>query len=370
MLFALALQAGCCPNRENKSVLPKQILILRFSAMGDVILLVPVLKSLTDAYPDVAVTLVTRPKFASFFEEINGVKVFEADMDYQYSGMFGLRDLFRKLLKKQYDVIVDVQDIWSTKVLRNAFKLFGNKAVVFKEGRLEKKALASKENKEVYVLPHTVDRYKAVFEELGFHFPITPPPYLSGEEAALEFVKTWLAENNLEKNTKWIGIAPFAKYASKIWPPERYLPLIENLLEKEPMHLFFFGGGEKETAFFASIQNKFRNHCTIVAGQLKMRHEIALMNYVDLMLCMDSSNMQLAALTGTQLLSIWGGTHPNAGFGPFGYDEKNIVQISREELPCRPCSVYGTTTCHRGDFACLNRISVEQVSEKISELLV
>ncbi len=338
--------------------------------MGDVILLVPVLKSLTDAYPDIEVTLVTRPKFASFFQEIKGVKVFEADMDYQYSGMFGLRALFRKLLKKdQYDVIVDVQDHLHTLVLRNAFKFFGNKVMVFKEGKPEKKALARKENKEVKVLPHTVDRYKAVFEELGFKFPIIPPPYLAGEEAAVDFVKNWLAENNLKKKTKWIGVAPFAKYASKIWPPERYISLLENLLEKESMHFFFFGGGEKEMAHFESLKNKFPENCTVVVGQLKMRHEIALMNYLDLMLCMDSSNMQLAALTGTQLLSIWGGTHPAAGFGPFGYSEKNILQISREELPCRPCSVYGKATCHRGDFACLNRISVEQVSQKISELV-
>ena len=145
--------------------------------------------------------------------------------------------------------------------------------------------------------------------------------------------------------------------------------LIENLLQQEQMHFFLFGGGEKESAYFDSLKNKFPDNCTVVAGQMKMRHEIALMNYLDLMLCVDSSNMHLAALTGTPLLSIWGGTHPYAGFGPYGYPEKNILQISREELPCRPCSVYGKATCYRGDFACLNRISVEQVSQKINELM-
>ncbi len=350
-------------------MLPKKLLVLRFSAMGDVALLVPVLKSLTDAYPDIEITVVTRPKFAFFFQDIHGVKVFEADMDYQYRGMFGLRDLFRKLLKKQYDVIVDVQDILSTLVLRNAFKFFGNNVVVFNNGKLEQKTLIRKENKVVKLLPHTVNRYKAVFEKLGFNFSISPPPYLAGEEEAVAFITNWLSENNLEKKTKWIGIAPFAMYASKVWPPERFLPLIENLLKKEPLHFFFFGGGEKETAFFASLTKKFPNHCTIVAGQMKMRHEIALMNYLDLMLCMDSSNMQLAALTGRKLLSIWGGTHSYAGFGPYGYAEKNMIQISREELPCRPCSVYGSATCYRGDFACLNRISVEQVSERINEFI-
>ena len=96
--------------------------------------------SLTAAYPDVEVTLVTRPKFASFFQEINGVKVFEADMDFQYKGMFGLRDLFRKLLKRaNYDVIVDAHDHLRTIILRSAFKFFGYKVVIFKKGRPEKK---------------------------------------------------------------------------------------------------------------------------------------------------------------------------------------------------------------------------------------
>ncbi len=356
---------------KKQYVLPKKLLVLRFSAMGDVILLVPVLKSLTDAYPGIEVTLVTRPKFASFFEGINGVKIFEADMDYKYKGMFGLRDLFRKLLQKdQYDVIVDAHDCLSTLVLRNAFKFFGNKVAVFKNGDQEKKAFTRKKNKIAQALPHTVDRYKAVFEELGFVFPISTPPYLAGEKDAASFIKEWLTENKLEKKTKWVGIAPFALQASKIWPPERYVLLIEYLLSKEAMHFFLFGGGEKEMAYFESIKNKFPNHCTIVAGQMKMRYEIALMDYVDLMVCVDSSNMHLAALTGTQLLSIWGGTHPHTGFAPYGYPEENILQISREELPCRPCSVYGGATCHRGDFACLNRISVEQVSEKIDELLL
>ncbi len=345
-------------------------MVLRFSAMGDVVLLVPVLKSLTAAYPDIEITLVTRPKFASFFQEVEGVKVFEADMDYQYKGMFGLRDLFRKLLKRgEYDVIVDVHDHLRTIILRSAFRLFGYKVVVFQKGRPVKKALARKENKVFKSLSHTVDRYKAVFEEIGFVFPTLPPPYLSGEEESKTFVRDWLQQNNLEKSSKWIGIAPFAMHASKIWPPERYIPVIENLLAQEPMHFFLFGGGEKELAYFENIKNKFPKNCTVVAGKLKMRQEIALMNYLDLMLCVDSSNMHLAALTGTPLLSIWGGTHPYAGFGPFGYPEKNILQISREELPCRPCSVYGKATCHRGDFACLNRISVETVCEKIIELI-
>ncbi|MCI0750832.1 MAG: glycosyl transferase, partial [Flammeovirgaceae bacterium] len=68
---------------------------------------------------------------------------------------------------------------------------------------------------------------------------------------------------------------------------------------------------------------------------------------------------------GVPLLSIWGGTHTSAGFGPFGKGEESILEISVDELTCRPCSIYGVEVCHRGDFACLTRIKAKQVAEKI-----
>jgi ADP-heptose:LPS heptosyltransferase len=104
--------------------------------MGDVALLVPVVKSLTAAYPDVEVTVVTRPKFGPMFFDIERVTVFPADVDYTYTGIFGLRDLFRKLMRKgPYDLVMDLHDHIRTKILRSLFKLFGSRVVVFEKGR-------------------------------------------------------------------------------------------------------------------------------------------------------------------------------------------------------------------------------------------
>jgi ADP-heptose:LPS heptosyltransferase len=93
------------------------------------------------------------------------------------------------------------------------------------------------------------------------------------------------------------------------------------------------------------------------------------MKQLDLMLCVDSSNMHLASLAGVPLLSIWGGTHTDAGFGPFGKGTESIMEIPASELSCRPCSVYGVEKCYRGDFACLNKITTSQVVERINRLI-
>jgi ADP-heptose:LPS heptosyltransferase len=334
--------------------------------MGDVVLLVPVIRSLVVTYPDVEVTVVTRPKFASFFTDIERVIPFPADVDHTYNGIFGMRDLFKKLLKKaSYDVVLDMHDHIRTIMLRNLFKVFAGRVVVFDKGRKEKKAITRKENKSHTPLIHTVERYRLAFEKAGFPFSILPPPYFIVKDNTKAETTEWLAQNGIQKNEKWVGIAPFAMHTSKIWPLNNYDQLITRMIEKLPVRCFLFGGGAAEIDFFMSLQKKFPAHVIVVAGELKLKQELALMEMLDVMLCVDSSNMHLAALMGTPLISIWGGTHTDVGFGPYGRSEESIVQISRNELTCRPCSVYGRESCLRGDFACLTWITPERVSDQI-----
>lgn len=346
-----------------------KILVLRFSAMGDVALLVPVIRSLVRAHQNVEVTVVTRPRFAPFFYDIERVKVFPADVDHTYNGIFGMRDLFRTLIRKaSYDIVIDVHDHIRTKILRTFFKLFFTDVVVFDKGRKEKKAFSRKRNKITLPLPHTVRRYHAAFVKAGFSFDILPWPHFELNDNLREVARGWLENHGLQKKEKWIGIAPFAMHATKIWPLENYSELIRNILQKGPARFFLFGGGQKEIKYFESLQKKFPDSCTITAGQLKIRQEIALMKHLDVMVCVDSSNMHLAALAGVPVFSIWGGTHPDVGFAPYG-PQQTIVQITREELPCRPCSVYGRETCYVGGFPCLTRITPEVVADQVSKIL-
>ncbi len=334
--------------------------------MGDVVLLVPVVRSIVATYPDVEVTVVTRPKFASFFTDIERVVPFPADVDYTYNGVFGMRELFKKLLRKgNYDVVIDMHDHIRTMVLRTLFKLFGMPVIVFQKGRAEKKKFTQKENKETKALPHTVQRYQQAFENAGFPTPIIQPPFINLKDSTREDVEKWLVSKQLEKKEKWIGIAPFAMHTTKIWPVKNYAALIRQLTEAGPAKFFLFGGGDKEVAFFKELEKEFPAYCHIVAGEMKIKQELALMQKLDAFVCVDSSNMHFASLLGVPVISIWGGTHPDVGFGPLNAEKDNIIQISRDELPCRPCSVYGRETCYRGDFACLNRITPDVVKDSV-----
>jgi ADP-heptose:LPS heptosyltransferase len=175
----------------------------------------------------------------------------------------------------------------------------------------------------------------------------------------------WLESKGIVKNGRWVGIAPFAMHTTKIWPLKNYASVMQKILDRQPAKFFMFGGGDKEIAFFKELQKEFPEHCYIVAGEMKIKPELALMKKMDAMICVDSSNMHFGNLLGIPVISIWGGTHPDVGFGPFGANHDNVIQISRDELPCRPCSVYGREKCYRGDFACLERISPDMVSELV-----
>jgi ADP-heptose:LPS heptosyltransferase len=155
----------------------KKILVLRFSSMGDVVLLVPVIKSLIAAHPNIEVTVVTRPKYAPFFYDMERVVAFPADVDYTYNGIFGMRDLFRTLIRKgDYELVVDMHDHIRTIFLRTLFKIFGTEVVVFDKGRNEKRAFVRKENKIVTPLPPTFERYQKSIEKAVFPFDLLSHP--------------------------------------------------------------------------------------------------------------------------------------------------------------------------------------------------
>ena len=149
---------------------------------------------------------------------------------------------------------------------------------------------------------------------------------------------------------------------------ERFGPLLTQVLANQPAQVFLFGGGAAEVTQLVALQAQIPS-AILVAGQLSMAAELALIQRLSGMVCMDSGNMHLAALSGVPVVSIWGATHPDAGFGPWGQGQEAIVQIPVEQLTCRPCSVFGNKPCWRGDLACLNDISVDAVAERVLTLL-
>ena len=140
---------------------------------------------------------------------------------------------------------------------------------------------------------------------------------------------------------------------------ERVVALLSVALAERGT-IYLFGGGAKEKALLHNWETRYDNVVS-VAGKMTLTEELELMRKLKLMLTMDSANMHLASLVGTRVISIWGATHPMAGFLGAGQSEADCIQ---HDMPCRPCSVYGSKACRLGDYRCLD-IAPEQVVEKV-----
>lgn len=422
------------------------LLIIRFSAMGDVAMTVPVVKSLAQQYPDLRITVLSKPFARTLFDGLApNVSFMGADIKGEYHGIKGLNALYRRLTAKNFTAIADLHSILRSSYLRMRFNFDRYRVAHIDKHRAMRRALTATNNKQLVQLPTPFEGYADVLAQLGYPVNINftsifPPeggdlkliaPFINGksksgeakalskEEKALgeetvcegaeakilskekegkrekekvlseekegkreeakvlsegaegkreeekvlsekeeEEVK---AENLKPQGEKWIGIAPFAAHKGKIYPLEKMERVIELLLEREPnCRIFLFGGGAEERELLTQWESRHDRCTCALLGSLY--NELVLMSHLDTMVSMDSANMHLASLTGTRVVSVWGATHPFAGFMGWNQSSADAVQTT---LPCRPCSIFGNKPCLHGDYPCLNSITPEEIVERV-----
>ncbi|MBS7563544.1 glycosyltransferase family 9 protein [Mucilaginibacter sp. Bleaf8] len=334
----------------------KHILVLRFSAMGDVAMTVPVIKELLQQHPDLHITYVSRPGFAAFFDGIDRLHFFPADFKTEYTGWTGSIKLFNRLKSHvRIDAVANLHNNLRSNILQSLYLLSGIHGQRVDKGRDEKKKLVRFPNKALKPLRSTIERYADVFRKLGF--PVTLNNRIQPQPDKLpdNFI-----ELTGEKSGKWIGIAPFAQHKGKIYPLGRMEEVVK-LLNHESIRIFVFGGSPNEQAVAEDWEQKYQN-VTSVINKINMQQELALISQLDVMLSMDSSGMHLASLKGIPVVSVWGATHHYAGFLGYGQSENNIIA---DDIACRPCSVYGNKPCFRKDYACLYNIEPQSILDKL-----
>jgi ADP-heptose:LPS heptosyltransferase len=336
-------------------------LVIRLSALGDVAMTVPVLSVLTRTYPELKITVVSRKFFEPMFREIPNVDFLEADVYKKHKG-FRLLKLAEEAQLMEIDAVADLHNVIRSKILSGYLKLKGVQVATLDKGRKEKKALVKGGDKFFKQLKSTHQRYADVFAQLGYSIKLKD--FQKPERMQLTTRLVTLIGKHTKKA---IGIAPFAAYKSKMYSLEKMKEVIDTLDKTDQYRIFLFGGGKQEIIKLQQIERQCKN-VTNVAGQLNFEDELALISNLDLMLSMDSGNGHLAAMLGIPVLTLWGVTHPYAGFTPFGQPEKNQLLADREKYPLIPTSIYGNKFPEGYENA-MDTISVEKVVRKIESLL-
>ena len=338
----------------------KHIAVMRLSAMGDVAMTVPVLKALVQQHSDLKITVISRPFFKPFFEGIPNLTFFDFDDKQRHKGFFGLLRLFQELNTLQIDAFADLHNVLRSKVVRTLFTLSGKQTASIDKGREEKAALTRAEDKVFKPLTTMFERHIKVFQELGFTIDLSNPIF--PKKAVLDSEITQIIGEN---HQKLIGIAPFAQYESKVYPLDLMQQVIDKLAENSNYKILLFGGGKKEIELLDTL-SKNKENVIVVAGKLQFQQELQLISNLDLMLSMDSGNAHIAAMLGVKVITLWGATHPFAGFSPFHQPIENALTADRVLYPKLPTSVYGNKIIE-GYQDAMRTIAVDTIVAKLSE---
>lgn len=330
--------------------------------MGDVAMMVPVLKAFTEKYPDVKISLLTRRFFAPLFKDLKNVEVFEAEVKGRHKGIRGLKRLSDELMELEIDAVADLHNVLRSNILKMFFRLKSIPVHQIDKARKAKKELTRRENKIFKPLKPAHQLYVDVFAGLGFPLELDKPVLLP--KANLDKrIKSLTGD----KTGRWIGIAPFAQHASKAYPQDLMEEVIMELQKEQNLKIFLFGGGPEEKRVLSKWESKFPQALNI-AGKLTFQEELDLISHLDAMLSMDSGNGHLAANFGVPVVTLWGLTHPYTGFRPFRQPESNSLLPDLQKYPAIPTSVYGKDIPEGYEDA-MRSISPQKVVEKLRQVL-
>ncbi len=328
----------------------KHVLVIRLSALGDVALMAPVVKAYAVANPGVRFTVAGPPMLQPLFAG-------EPNVDF-----LGLKKkqsfvrIYKALDAVGADTVVDLHKVnrvgFAVVLLRLRHLLdLHYRIFALRKGKLSRWLYLHHWRRD----PRRPQwqRYDDVFRRAGLK---------RGGLVLCNDTDRTPHTTHCPLPTK-IGVAPFAQHAGKIWPEERTEALVCMLSERGHEVVLF---GSKDEA---PVLERWAHHyhgVSSMAGRLPFAEELEVIRGLSLMVSMDSANMHFASAVGVPVVSIWGATHPDFGFYGFGQDRANALCA---DLPCQPCSAYGSKPCRYGDRRCMAAITPEMVLGKIEAVL-
>ena len=340
--------------------LDKSLLVYRFSSFGDIAMIIPVLRSFYQTYPNQKIIFVSRDFAKPLFEEFPSLVFKGVDFKVKYSGLKGLYQLYKDLKKERIIAIADLHSVIRTFVLNFFFRISFYKVASINKGRRERKKLIRKRNKVFQPLTPMHFRYCEVFRKLGFPLDLNNHEYPN---------KPLLNNNYLQEmvqaNKKIIGIAPFASNEGKTYPLDHMQKVIAYLQQEN--YVLLFGGGEDNLEQL-QIWEKAYSNVRDISKKHNLTEQINIMYYLDVMISMDSANGHIAANCGTPVLSLWGLTHPFCGFQPFDQPIENSLTLDRKNYPEIPTSIFGDKIPKNYESA-FRSLDPKTVIEKTLEIL-
>ncbi|OIN95779.1 MAG: lipopolysaccharide heptosyltransferase II [Deltaproteobacteria bacterium CG1_02_45_11] len=336
------------------------ILIVKLSAIGDVIHTLPALNAIRKEYPDAHITWLVEEGAAGIVEGHRALdRVLVSKRKHWIKGIWSKSCLntikealyfIKELRDTRYDVIFDFQALLKSGILiglaRGKRKIGFNKGMehmehsyVFLNERIPPVAM---DNHALLRNMMLLDAIGIPASEIEFKLPVFDQDYLGADDL--------LTQHGVKEYKLLVAINPVAKWATKLWSNEKFAKLADRLIEKYEAGIVFTGGPE-DRGSISDIMSCMKSQSFNLAGATSLKTLAALYEKSALLVSTDTGPMHIAAAVETPVVALFGPTAPWRT-GPFGDGH----QIVRAGLECSPCFKRQCKTTE-----CMKQISVERV---------
>ena len=337
------------------------ILIVKLSAIGDVIHTLPSLAALRKFYPEAHITWVVEEAAADLLKNhplLNTVIISQRKSwlkDFQNGEvrrpLREIRSFLQELRARPYDLVIDFHGLLKSALIA---LLSGGKRKLGYDSLQELSGLFYNEKIPEDMNKHAVDRYLDFPRYLGAKI-VNPEFPLPSDNAARARVQSTLEKHGLE-NKKFVAVNPVAYWETKLWDNEKFARLADAIKSRLNVEVVFTGS---EKGSIEKIIRLTKSKAANLGGQTTLPELAYLYKKALLVITTDSGPMHLAAAVGTGVVALFGPTDP-LRTGPYG-EGHTIIST---ELTCSPCFLKKCPT-----KKCMQDISSEQVMAVIEERL-
>ncbi len=342
---------------------PNSILIIKLSAIGDVVHALPLLEVLRKNYPEARLDWVVEEESSQIIEAHEGIdrviisrrKSWQKRLLKGREGFTVLREIIqflKELRSNRYDLVIDLQGLFKSAILIGLSR--GKRKIGPNWGREGSQLFLTEPPFFAEADSHAVDKYLKVAEYLGCekdswkgHIPIK-----ESDKSSIDKVLS----NKGVKGQHLVAINPFATWTTKLWEAERFAVLADKM-QRELGCSIIFTGSRQDRAQIEEIMEGMEEKPINLAGQTSLKELAYLYSKCRLLVTTDTGPMQIAAAMGCPVVALFGPTAPWRT-GPYGKGHSVI----RDEVECSPC--FNKTCDH---MSCMRNITIENVFEKVKE---
>jgi lipopolysaccharide heptosyltransferase II len=332
------------------------ILIVRFSSIGDLILTTPLLRAIRTRHPEARITFVVREDMADTLRHNPRITRL---ITWRRGTPLGV--LAAELRKESWTHRLDLHGSLRSMALRLRV---GGRWTTYPKHRLRRKLLIMSHRRLGGSLDHVADRYFHAARGLDVTPDGGPPEFFTTAAAEAE-VQAMLAAHHVGEGRPLIAVASGAAHFTQRWPERHWRAFLRELGAGSDVVVL---GGKAEERFGAELASAARGRSINVAGLFTHDQNGALLKRAAVLVGGDTGLLHLATAVGTPVVGLYGPTVEEFGFFPY-HAVAAPVQL---DLDCRPCSSQGGPACPLGHHRCLEQLepaAVRQAAERMVALV-